>query len=263
MAVFGHVTCCTLDEIIQDKVIVRKGDRGAPGSKIFVTNRSAATQALPIKFLGSFYLQSKNAAGMNSQKAEHIQEEFVCNLDVVKKFLEHVVQYNMKTLLQVPVVYHDVVSKDAWEDQWDMTNPDHEIVDLTAHWGKVTLDHCSRWQHDFNEYSDDADHVSSIWFKDLITNLLDPELKKRVNEKYSKLEGYQHGGITFFKITMDTVFKMSIMAEESLKSFIKDFGKNGLAKIPNENVRLISGQIDGVAERLADSSLLRSESLIH
>jgi hypothetical protein len=35
---------------------------------------------------------------------------------------------------------------------------------------------------------------------------------------------------------MDTVFKMSIMAEESLKSFIEDFGKNGLAKIPNENV---------------------------
>ena len=56
---------------------------------------------------------------------------------------------------------------------------------------------------------------------------------------------------------------MSIMAEESLKSFIKDFGKNGLAKIPSENVRLISGQIDGVAERLADSGLLRSESYIN
>ena len=144
-----------------------------------------------------------------------------------------------------------------------MTNPDCEIVDLTAHWGKVMLDHCSKWQRDFNGYSDDADHVSSIWIKELFTNLLDPELKKQVNKKYSKLEGYQQGGITFFKITMDTVFKMSIMAEESLKSFIKDFGKNGLAKIPNENVRLISGQIDGVAERLADSSLLRSESLIH
>jgi hypothetical protein len=56
---------------------------------------------------------------------------------------------------------------------------------------------------------------------------------------------------------------MSIMAEESLNEFIKDFGKNGLAKIPNENVQLISGQIDGVAERLTDSSLLRSESRIH
>ncbi len=96
----------------------------------------------------------------------------------------------------------------------DMINPDREIVSLTAHWGKVTLDHCSKCQCDFNGYSDGADHVSSIWIKELITDLLDPELKKQVNEKYSTLEVYQQGGITFFKITMDTVFKMSIMAEE-------------------------------------------------
>jgi hypothetical protein len=99
VAVFGRATRRTLDKIIQDEVIVRKGDRGAPGLKIFVTNRSAATQALPIKFLGSFHLRSKNAAGENNQKAKHIQEEFVCNLDVVKKFLERVVQYDMKTPL--------------------------------------------------------------------------------------------------------------------------------------------------------------------
>jgi hypothetical protein len=40
-----------------------------------------------------------------------------------------------------------------------------------------------------------------------------------------------------------------------------DFGKNSLAKVPNENVHLITFQVDGVAERLADLSLLRSESL--
>jgi hypothetical protein len=54
---------------------------------------------------------------------------------------------------------------------------------------------------------------------------------------------------------------MSSMAEESLKSFIKEFGKQGLAKIPHENVRTIATQMDGVAERLADSNVLRSESL--
>jgi hypothetical protein len=32
------------------------------------------------------------------------------------------------------------------------------------------------------------------------------------------------------------MFKMSSMAEDSLKSFIKEFGKQGLAKIPHENV---------------------------
>ena len=84
VTVFGHATHRALEEIIQDEVIVRNGDLGAPGLKIFVTNRSAVTLALPIKFLGSFHLQSKNAAGKNNQKAKYIQEEFVCNLDVVR-----------------------------------------------------------------------------------------------------------------------------------------------------------------------------------
>ena len=91
---------------------------------------------------------------------------------------------------------------------------------------------------------------------------IDTELKRQVDEQYRELDLYQQGGISYFKIVMDTVFKMSSMTEESLKSFIKDFGKNGLAKVPNENVCLITFQVDGVAERLADnSSLLRSKSL--
>ena len=65
---------------------------------------------------------------------------------------------------------------------------------------------------------------------------MDPDLRRVVEEKYSKLDPYLQGGITFFKLTFDTVFKMSAMAEESLKTFIKDVGKNRLAKVSHENV---------------------------
>jgi hypothetical protein len=102
-------------EIEQDKVVVRKGDRGLLGSKMYVANRIAATQSLSSKFLGSFHLQSKNAAGKNVQKVKHIQDEFVLNLEVMKKFKERVHQYNMRTPLQVPAVYRDIVGEDAWE----------------------------------------------------------------------------------------------------------------------------------------------------
>ena len=54
---------------------------------------------------------------------------------------------------------------------------------------------------------------------------------------------------------------MSSLSEDSLKTFIKDFGKNGLAKVSHENMRAIATQVNGVAERLADSGLLRSELL--
>ncbi len=64
-AVFQQRAHHTLLEIEQDKVVVCKGDRGLPDSKVYVANWIAATQSLLSKFLGSFHLQSKNAAGKN------------------------------------------------------------------------------------------------------------------------------------------------------------------------------------------------------
>ncbi len=56
--IFQQRARCTLLEIEQDEVVVRKGDCGLPGSKVYVANQIAATQSLSNKFLGSFHLQS-------------------------------------------------------------------------------------------------------------------------------------------------------------------------------------------------------------
>jgi len=130
---------------------------------------------------------------------EEITQE---NLDVVKKLRERMVQYDTKTPFMIPQGYSDTVSINGWEDRWDLSG---EIIDLTINWGKLTLDHCCKWQRDFNGYSDDVDHISSIWTKDLLLNSMDPELRKVVEEKFLKLDAYQQGGITFLKILLDTV----------------------------------------------------------
>ncbi len=190
-AVFQQRARCTLLEIEQDKVVVHKSDCGLPGLRVYVANRISATQSLSSKFLGSFHLQSKNAAGKNVQKLKHIQDEFVLNLEVMKKFKERVHQYDMRTPLQVPAVFCDIVGEDAWDARWDASNPYHKIEDLTIHWGKLPLDHILKWQRDFNGYSSDVDHVSSIWIKDLLASLMDTELKRQVGEQYSELDLYQ------------------------------------------------------------------------
>ena len=71
-AVFQQRAHRTLLEIGQDEVVVHKDNCGPPGSKVYVLNRIAATQSLSSKFLGSFHLQSKHAAGKNVQKSKHI-----------------------------------------------------------------------------------------------------------------------------------------------------------------------------------------------
>ena len=217
VAVFQRRTRRTIFELEKDEVAVRKGDRGVPGSKTFVTNRAAATKPLSSKFLGSYHLQSKNANGENVQKSKHIQEEFVSNLMVMKELKERVLQYDMRGPLQVPAQYYDIVGEDAWEGRWDTSNPDRVIVDLTTHWGSVTLDHVLKWQVDFNGYSEAEDMISSIWLKELLTSSMDVELRRQVKELEQELDLYQRGGITYFKLVVDTLFKMSSMAEDSLQ----------------------------------------------
>ncbi len=160
-AIFQQRARCTLLEIEQDKVVLCKGNCWLPGLKIYVANRIAATQTLSSKFPGSFHLQSKNAAGKNVQKLKHLQDEFVSNLEVLKKFKERVHQYDVRTLLQVHAIYLAIVGEDAWDAWWDASNPHCEILDLTRHWGKLPLDHILKWQRDFNGYSSGVDHVSS------------------------------------------------------------------------------------------------------
>jgi hypothetical protein len=114
-------------------------------------------------------------------------------------------------------------------------------VKFFVHWGRLTLDHVNKWQCDLNGYSEADDMINIIWLKELLNSSMDVELWRQVDYVfYLQKALYQQGGISYFKTVVDTVFKMSSMAEESLKSFIKDFGIKGLAKIPNENVRLIS-----------------------
>ena len=72
--------------------------------------------SLPSKFLCSFHLLSKNAAGENVQKSKHIQDESVSNLAVAKLFEEWVYHYDTVIPFQVPDKYYDVVDKGLRED---------------------------------------------------------------------------------------------------------------------------------------------------
>ena len=83
--------------------------------------------------------------------------------------------------------------------------------------------------------------------RELLEGCLDPELKKQVNKKYDRLNAYQKGGITYFKILVESVFKMGSLTVKSLKQFITDFGKDGLSKVKGENVRHIRTLIIAVA----------------
>ena len=76
----------------------------------------------------------------------------------------------------------------AVEDCWEIRA---EIgVYLLSNWSKVLLRVVSQFQrHSYENCSDDEDIVSCKWTKEIFVNSSDPDLIKRVDEKYEALKG--------------------------------------------------------------------------
>ncbi len=69
--------------------------------------------------------------------------------------------------------------------------------------------------------------------------------------------------MTYIKIALDEMFTISNTVVTTLQGFFEAFAKDGIVKVPNEDVRAAMEQIIAVAERLAEVSALSSESTHH
>ncbi len=138
-----RTTQLTLEELNQGEIIARKQDRGVQGSKTYIAIRKAATTPLPNKLLGPRFLGAKNKEGELLNCNKTIQDEYLSNLQALKPIIQQLTHYNLKCVLQVPLVYDDHGL--TFEDQWNFSGPDVTTVDLTKHWNQVTMSHCSNW----------------------------------------------------------------------------------------------------------------------
>jgi hypothetical protein len=114
------------------------------------------------------------------------------------------------------------------------------------------LEYVCVWQSNtFDWCTDDNDLTSMEWVKELLTNSCDINLEKHIDEKFGQTYEYEQGGITYLKISLDEMFTMSNMVVTLLQSFLKQFAKEGIAKVPSEDVWLCAKQIAAVSAYLA------------
>jgi hypothetical protein len=97
------------------------------------------------------------------------------------------------------------------------------------------------------------------WAKSLMMTSCDVLLVDRINKKFDELDLYEQGGVTYVKIALDEMFTISNIVVATLQGIFEAFAKDGIAKVPNEDVRAVTEQIIAVAERLAKVSALPSE----
>jgi hypothetical protein len=147
------------------------------------------------------------------------------------------------------------------EDRWG--NRKLTDVNLLKNWGKVTLKQCRNWQRNSFDYACTKDLTSMEWAKSLMMNSCDVLLVDRIDEKFNESDLYEQGGVTYIKIALDEMFTISNTVVTTLQGFFEAFAREGIAKVPNEDVRASTGQIVAVAERLAKVSALPTESTHH
>jgi hypothetical protein len=134
-------------------------------------------------------------------------------------------------------------------------------VHLLKNWGKLTLHQCCAWQQNSINYASIHNLTSWSGQSPLLVSS-DGLLVTRIDKQFKDLSIYEQGGVTYIKIALDEMFTISNTVVTTLQGFLENFVKDGIAKVPNEDIRVATEQILAVAERLAKVSFLLCECTI-
>ncbi len=132
---------------------------------------------------------------------------------------------------------------------------------LIKHWSTLTYDQVVDWQVDSNRYGGGAvNHQSSQWLQTFLYNSSTQELQVCVNVSYNTLEPVQQGGMVYFYLILKEMFQMTTYFVTTLKSTFTTFRKEGLVQILNENVSIVTCQLEAIAVSLNEVGALPDEA---
>jgi hypothetical protein len=255
---FNETAQCSCHVISARKVICPENACGAQGLRDYSWHQAAATAALPKLFGMAKHYRTKNADGELSYKYKDIQSEYVGNLDKLKLFRKCMEAFDMLDPFLIPIWMNPMAISivDCWGDRKS------EVVDFTKHWWKISLKHACAWQRDtFDWCTQDNNLTSMEWVKELLTNLCDINLVKRIDKKFDCLADYKQGGIKYLNMALDMMFMMSNMVIMLLQRYLKQFAQEGIAKVPNKDFCVCSKQLVAMCMRLAEVNALPQESI--
>ena len=72
----------------------------------------------------------------------------------------------------------------------------------------------------------------------------------------------EQDGITYLKIEFGEMFNMRNIVTTSLYDFIDNFSKDGISKVPDENVLALTQQMNSVCKRLYEAKALTRKTTV-
>jgi hypothetical protein len=138
------------------KVICPKNKCGVQGLRDYSWHHEAATSALPELFGVVKHYRTKNADGELSYKYKDIQSEYVGNLDKLRLFRKRMEAFDMLDPFIIPI-WMNLMAISIVDCLGDRKS---EVVDLTKHWSKISLEHACAWQRDTFDWCTDKNNLT-------------------------------------------------------------------------------------------------------
>ena len=82
-------------------------------------------------------------------------------------------------------------------------------VDLLTHYANVSMESCKAWTRVIGIHGTDDVQESNMWLKELLINSSTTTLHRKVCETHDALDVQEQGGVTYFKIMMETIVEMT------------------------------------------------------
>ena len=251
--IYDNLFCNTTplgdDEIQQESSYLSENDRGAKGSTELLKNHIRATQGTKTKYIALSALSS-NAITTDIEEdgvisTTEISIVFQQCAQATKQFKEIVTKYDYGKATMIPM-YADS-SKPASSGRW--SNKTINILDNPA---LVTLAHARAYTSDIIKLTpaNSTERQTQVWSLESARNSVSEDLKNLVDDKFYALPLDEQGGTVYLKLLFDIVYNMTEPVIRALQKWLKNFRRNRINKVVEENVLIFTTTCKNICKRL-------------
>jgi hypothetical protein len=248
------------DEIKQESSFLSEKDRGAKGSSELMKNYIRATKGTPTKFIALKALASSSITTDTEEdgviSTSDISIMFQQCAQASKQLQEIATQFDYRKAVEIPNFADS--SKPASNGRW--ANKTTNILENPT---SLTLDHVRAYSKDMIKFTPpgSTERQTQYWLLDAVRNSVEANLKTLVNDKFDKLPVDEQGGSVYLRILFDIVYNMTEPVVRALHKWIKNFRRNGINKVADENVLIFSNTAKNICKRLDEIGQLPSDAV--
>ena len=202
----------------------------------------------------SHAMLSSAAAEAEGIKDETLEDVLVKTGERLSALRTRAIEYDLYELFEIP----EIISEGSSEGEQDAmpTFGTSDKVDLLTHYANVSMESCKAWTRVIGIHGTDDVQESNMWLKELLINSSTTTLHRKVCETHDALDVQEQGGVTYFKIMMETIVEMTEEVAKAAKALIENFS---LKKVQGENVTYARSRMMAVASVLQQSDLLNKD----